>query len=109
MGWNISVRENTLVIPEAFRERFVAEAEDHYQNAYITDDGHVEFDIDAMEHMDFLWDSWVTKIQQEMNAEGDVVFQSAEGDNAGEIWGYRFKKNGEIVELESFVTMVEVR
>ncbi|SPX87662.1 Uncharacterised protein [Mycobacteroides abscessus] len=39
---------------------------------------------------------------------GDVVFICAEGDQAGEIWGYRFKE-GQMVKLASTIRLRETR
>jgi hypothetical protein len=115
MGWQISVQTNELVIPKEFRSKFVELAEENDQYISIAEkdsnwskEGNVQFNDDAMEHMDFLWDDWVTELQKEMKAVGDVVFMSAEGDNSGDIWGYSFKEDGTIKRLKGVVNVVEV-
>ena len=107
MSWNIGIRENTLVIGDnEVADRLIEDADANYQNIFIDDRSRIVFDSDAMEHMDFLWEDWALKALDDPSVNGDVVFMSAEGDNRGGIWGYRFKA-GKMTELKAVVTMVE--
>lgn len=106
MGWKIGVRENTLrMSDEVFNAlATAAENEGNYIGMY---NGLIEFDDNAMEWMDFLYNDWAIEILNDPSVNGDVVFASTEGDNSGDIWGYRFK-NGKMSTLVAEVTMKEI-
>ena len=109
MSWNINVKTNTVRVPKEHRKKFEELAENFSEGCldYIAPDGEICFMSDAMEHMDFLWEDWVSNFQKEIKLDGDVVFMSAEGDNSGDIWGYRFKPDGTITRLSAKVVMIE--
>lgn len=107
MGWNIGVKTNTLKMSEEVAEKFNAAAEENDQYVEYSERYGLLLNEDAMEHMDFLWEDWVQEVLNDPSVNGDVVFMSAEGDNAGDIWGYRFK-NGKCFELVANVTLEEV-
>jgi hypothetical protein len=89
MAWSIGVILNTLVVPEDVQDKLIDLVEPEGHNIDICD-GKIEFDYDAMEHMDFLWDDEVQVLLESANSHGVVVFGSVEGDNAGDFWGYKF-------------------
>lgn len=105
MSWNIGIKENTLKMPPDVVEKLIAVGEENYHNLSFYKD-KLYFDSDAMEHMDCVWEDWFLDTLKDTDTNGDVVFMSAEGDNSGKIWGYRFK-NGAMTKLKAIVTMVE--
>ncbi len=105
MGWNINLVENTVKVPEEFREKlFAAGQNEHFFGAAddIMDDGELVFDQDSMEHMDYLWDRDILAVLAEAKVNGRVVFSSGEGDNAGEIWSHTFT-NGVVETKRGFL------
>ncbi len=107
MSWSIGVRENTLKISPDVAEKLIVAGEDNYHClAYDPERQRIEFDSDAMEHMDCVWEDWFLNVLNGTDSNGDVVFISSEGDNRGKIWGYRFK-NGNMTLLTAQITMVE--
>jgi hypothetical protein len=106
MGWNIDLDVNTLKFPSREAAEEVVSWGD--ENGFCwnpvedVDGWLVDFDDqDAMEHMDILWDENIQEIILRHGAVGDICFSSSEGDDAGEEWGYRFTKNGEVKKLSS--------
>lgn len=91
MGWFIGVKTNTLRMSRKVADYLVESAENNGQYIDYDDKDGIGFDGDAMEHMDFLWEDWALNSLNDPSVNGDVVFLSAEGDNQGDIWGYRFK------------------
>ena len=106
MSWSIGIKTNELVVSKACFEELKVWAEDEGHYIYQNKDGTIQFDCDAMEHMDFVGDESAQEILNRHKVVGDVVFMSAEGDNAGDIWGYRFK-GGSCVYLKPEIKMVE--
>lgn len=89
--WSIGLLENTLKLSKdgAIKlNQFLQD--DHYSR--VSSSGLIEFSGDEFEHMDFLWEEAVQKIICNDKAGGRVLFGSLEGDNAGEFWGYEFKR-----------------
>ncbi len=107
MGWNIGIKTNTLKMSMDVADKLVEAAQENYQSISYSETYGLEFDYDAMEHKDFLWEDWALDALNDPSVNGDVVFMSAEGDNRGEIWGYRFK-NGVPYILEPVVTFNEI-
>ena len=97
MGWHIAVAKNDLVVSSEFQER-LEEAADNNGHSIFFDENVIEFDYDAMEHMDFMDEPWATEILSEAKANGTVIFSSSEGDNAGGYWGYQYT-DGMVTEL----------
>lgn len=91
MSWSIGIKTNTLRMSRKVADRLIESAENNGHYLTYENDAGLWFDGDAMEHMDFLWEKWALKILNDPSVNGDVVFISAEGDNRGDIWGYRFK------------------
>lgn len=113
MGWYINCVENTLKITEdcalELFENGVHEyywddgdLDDNLRQVYDPKTGLVEFNPDHMEHQDFLWDEEVQAILLKHKANGRVLWTSADGDNAGQSWGYEFK-DGVLKELSGTV------
>lgn len=96
MGWSIGIHKNTLLVSEDTVNKLQALFEEtgEYDLEFSAIGGgsyKVEFISDYMEHMDVLWNDEIRKIiMADSENFGEVVFISAEGDNAGDIWGYRF-------------------
>ena len=95
MGWSINEVENTVVVPEEFADKlFTAGEGEHFWGGsedILDDEGHMMFDPDSMEHMDYLWDDDIRAVLKEARVNGRVVFSSSEGDNRGTWWSYTFK------------------
>ncbi|QSM87557.1 hypothetical protein I3U44_17155 [Mycobacteroides abscessus subsp. bolletii] len=89
-------------------EKLIAKAEANGHNLHYSDEYGLLLDHDAMEWMDFFWDDWPADVLNDPSVNGDVVFICAEGDQAGEIWGYRFKE-GQMVKLASTIRLRETR
>ena len=98
MGWSINTAVNELKIPKEYQSRLEEVADENYHSIFFDSDDTIGFDSDAMEHMDFLHESWAQEIILESQANGIVVFGSLEGDNAGDFWGYDFQ-NGIVTEI----------
>lgn len=107
MGWSIAVHENTLRMSRSVADSLIEIADDHGHSIGYDDRRGVDFDHDAMEHMDFLWESWALNVLSDPSVSGDVVFTSVEGDNSGETWGYRFKE-GVMTRLKGMIVVEEV-
>jgi len=101
MGWQIQVLENTVVVPEEYAERlFEAGDGEHFfgeASDVLDEEGHLHFESDAMEHMDYLWDDDILAVLEDAQVNGRVVFSSNEGDNAGTWWAYDFN-NGVVTQ-----------
>lgn len=115
MGWQINLVENTLVVPEAAIPdlREIAAGIDcdwgYDEDADITDeDGHFIFSDDAMEHMDYMWNEELQVVLTKHKANGEVIFNSFQGDNRGQAWGYRFV-NGKLTELSGNAKTMELK
>lgn len=99
MGWRIGIKENTLRMDQEVAYKLIATSEASRPYLSYSDTNGIEFCLDAMqhidfpdclEHIDFLWEDWALDILNHPSVNGDVVFMSAEGNNDGKIWGYRF-------------------
>lgn len=106
MGWNVSVLKNTLRMDIDVAEDLEARAGEHGHAICYSDEDGIEFDPDAAEHMDFLWEEWADEILSDPSTTGEVIFYSAEGDDRGEAWGYRYE-NGKKTTLRGKLVFVE--
>lgn len=91
--WSINLHYNSLKLtPTAIQKLFDSNPDFYYDDisAVVDNDSYIYFEPDHMEHMDFLWDENVQNVICETKCDGVVIFGSAEGDNKGEFWGYRF-------------------
>ncbi|WP_100474218.1 hypothetical protein [Mycobacteroides abscessus] len=106
MSWQIGVYKNTLRMSTVVAERLITVAgANNHRISYSEKDG-LSLDPDAMEWMDFFWDDWAIDALNDPSVNGDVVFLCAEGDQAGQIWGYRFK-HGHMAKLSAEVRLQE--
>jgi hypothetical protein len=118
MGWSISNQINDVIISdECAKDLFVA-CPDAF-NAYNEDISEEEqidcvregdvlfFDCDHMEHMDYVGNDEVLAVLLKHKVNGDIGFSSADGDNSGENWGYRFR-DGVMTRLRGEVQYIEV-
>lgn len=99
MGWQIELTVNTVVVPHAAISELIAaqdyEEELWYHEDVLDDEGHLQFNPDHMEHMDYLGNNdKVIAVLKAARVKGDIFFQSLEGDDAGSAWGYRFDGKG---------------
>jgi hypothetical protein len=109
MGWHIGLIENTVVVPSEFAQQLfeACEYEEHWYSVeeVLDGNGHLTFNPDNMEHMDYLWDKDVQKVLVESKVNGRIVFASVEGDNRGTWWSHTFvdgiceNKGGKIADL----------
>ncbi len=98
MGWHIHCKKNTLKIDEQTAIALLA-ADTENGSQYFEDrldfvrnkDGMIAFNDDHMEHMDYLWEGYIQKVLLDHKVNGQVIFWSGDGDNAGEEWEYSFK------------------
>lgn len=106
MSWSIGVYKNTLRMSVKVAQRLIAEASENGQRLYYSNEDGLSLDPDAMEWMDFFWDDWAIEALNDPSVNGDVVFLCADGDQAGQIWGYRFT-SGHMVKLSAAVRLRE--
>ena len=113
MSWYINNVVNTPVL-ETECERDLLETKIikyvHERDVYnlTDDDGHLIFEMDDMEHMDFIEDSEVQDVLKKHCIKGDICFTSSDGDNAGEMWGYRFDGAGGMEMLTGVISWMPV-
>ena len=118
MGWYISEAENTVAltdecIDELFEKRdtFYCMDWDDRDSIFWTNRGGTKllyFSEDHMEHMDYLANNEkIIEIMQKHNLRGDICFESVEGDNAGDKWGYRFDGKGGFKNLRGVTAWEE--
>lgn len=107
MSWSIGVKTNTLKMSMDVADKLVEAASENGHSISYSESRGLDFDPDAMEWMDFLSMDWSREILDHPSVNGDVVFMSAEGDDAGDIWGYRYIQ-GKITRLIPVVTYEEV-
>lgn len=113
MGWQIELTVNDIVIPAAL-VKSLFEAQD-YEGAVwdsvedvVDDDNNLTFNPDHMEHMDYLSHQLnMIDVLKAGRVKGDICFQSLEGDNSGDSWGYRFDGKGGMKELSGTVNWSE--
>ena len=110
MGWHINCMHNSLTISdECAKELFESPENSMYNIWYeldeVTDDGTITFNDDHMEHMDYLNDDAILVILAKHKVNGEVHFNCAEGDWAGDAWGHRFVdgKYTRLVGITKFV------
>lgn len=100
--WQINLVDNTVEISrECAEDLMVLDdhtwSKDYYgeDDAWPTDEfgegGTLVFDDDHMEHMDYMHDPKVQAILLKHKVNGEIIFNSFEGDNRGQAWGYVFK------------------
>lgn len=91
MAWSIECTVNTVVVPKTLIKELIAaqeyEEELWYRDDQVLDDeGHLTFNPDHMEHMDYMWNEKIQAVLKAAYVKGDICFQSLEGDNEGESW-----------------------
>ncbi len=88
MGWHINLVKNELPISEDMA-RDISTLPEYY--SITVQDGKLFFNRGHLEHMDYMWHEDLQGILAEHRANGEVLFSSSDGDNAGQAWGYRFE------------------
>lgn len=127
MSWSITnIKNEVIVNAKIARELYNCEdAEVHYtwcQSDEITDKElmdyfvaykddrdkkhHLYFNGDHDEHMDFVSEECIQDILKKYKVKGDICFLSADGDNCGTAWGYRFDGKGGMVKLKGSIVFV---
>lgn len=111
MGWYISEVKNEVILTEelinelheAANNRKIYVEEFMYRDGVYFEDNEDNGDCirklafygDHMEHMDYLGsENVIIEILKKHKVKGDICFQSTDGDNAGDAWGYRFDGKG---------------
>jgi hypothetical protein len=115
--WNIHCLKNSMSIKlnndqKIFLEdeiaMIVGDTTDNYLIHICEDNYQFEFESEDMEHMDYfgllIQYTKVFDLLNSSNGEGEILFGSLEGDNAGEFWGYRFDPHHKLQELQGNVT-----
>jgi hypothetical protein len=101
--WRINLVENNLEISKECAEELM-KIEDTYslpwddyhygEDAWPTENygqgGNLFFDMGAYEHMDYVWNEDVQAILLKHKVNGQIIFNSFDGDNSGKAWGYVF-------------------
>jgi len=108
MGWSIAVIDNTVKInKEIVKDLIKAQSydgeilyEEDVDYFFDEETGTIQFDSDAMEHMDWVGDSDFHSVLQEHKVKGVIKFGSLDGDNFGEFWGYSFDGQGGMCKIE---------
>lgn len=102
--WRINLVENTVNLTKECAQDLM-KIEDIYElpwdpsyygdQAWPTEDfgqgGFLFFNEDHYEHMDYMWNEDVQAILLKHKVNGQIIFNSFEGDNKGEAWGHVFK------------------
>ncbi len=108
MGWQIKEVKNTVKINKKIAcELYECGASVCYawdENGMSVDDivhsdGHLVFNPDHMEHMDYVHEDQIMKVLKKNKVKGDICFSSDDGDNAGKSLGYRFDGKGGMKKL----------
>lgn len=116
MSWSIAEITNTVEItPKVAKELFKLVKGGKVEELWYSEDevayeGHLNFNIDHMEHMghmDYVWQKEVQAVLRKNKVKGDICFGSLEGDNAETFWGYRFDGKGGMVELNGEIKWEE--
>lgn len=120
MGWHISNEKNEVQISEAvidglwqaYQNNDLSQTHwyDKDEIYYKGDNGkkYLYFNDDHMEGMDYLsYEEKAIEILKKHKVKGDICFQSTEGDNAGDAWGYRFDGKGGMKTLSGKLKWVE--
>lgn len=110
MGWQVNVLENTVtfeghVVAEQLQD-YLSQEHDVTVNEPNKDGKYeLDFDSEAMEHIDYMLDDEVQKLLKDGRANGRVCFGQVEGDGGPSQWGYEFE-NGEMFVLNAKITWV---
>jgi hypothetical protein len=113
MGWHISLQINNVLISDECAADLLDQCPHifkHYEDDDfdgVRNEDVLWFNYDHMEHMDYMRDKKVLDVLAKHRVNGDICFSSADGDNSGSNWGYRFK-DGIMIPLKGVVTYVEV-
>ena len=111
MGWYINCMHNDLKITEACAKELFESEQNQYSTIWyeldeVTDeDGVITFNSDHMEHMDYLNDEDIQAILAKHKVNGEVHFNCADGDWAGDAWGHRFV-DGKYTRLVGITTFI---
>jgi NAD-dependent DNA ligase len=112
MGWFIQEGKNEVVVSkkcaeELFKVQEEGRCDEVWDDAdSVAPDGRLAFTTDHMEHMDYLTNEDIVAVLCKHKVKGDICFESHEGDNAGDYWGYRFDGKGGMKPLTGTCTVV---
>lgn len=110
--WRIGLLESSIKVDKKLQTKLFKlneyEGDLWYDKDYIVNcTGHLAFDEDHMEHMDYLWREDVQECLREGKAKGRALFGSLDGDNAGSFWGYEFDGKGGMKKLTGEIVWKE--
>lgn len=101
--WSINLVENTVNLTQECAEDLmkietlynVSWDPSYYgDEAWPTENfgkgGFLYFNEDCYEHMDYMWNKDVQAILLKHKVNGQIIFNSFEGDNKGQAWGHMF-------------------
>lgn len=97
MGWRINLVKNDLPLTPA-AEADINKLDDEHGVAAKAIDGKLYFNPGHLEWMDYVWEDEVDAVLKKHKVNGEVLFSSSDGDNAGKAWGYRYT-DGELAKL----------
>lgn len=102
--WHINLVENTVKITKKCaqdlmkiedKQSYSWDESVYEEEAWPTEDfgkgGYLFFDSDAYEHMDYVHEPDLQKVLLQHKVNGHIIFNSFDGDNKGQAWGYIFK------------------
>ncbi len=101
--WSIELLENDVKVPAKVAKKLYESScypGVDYGDTWddldsVLEDGHLFFNGDHFEHMDYLSnDPNLVEILKRAKVKGRILFRSTEGDNAGEYWGHEFDGKG---------------
>lgn len=96
MGWRINLVKNDLPLTQEMEDQINTLTEG--ESAASAANGKLVFKSDHLEWMDYVWRDEVHAVLSKGKANGEVLFSSSSGDNAGEAWGYRYA-DGQLTKL----------
>lgn len=106
MSWSIANISNTVEIDSIVAEELF-KYDKYNEYWYHVDDvayrGHLSFNTDHQEHMDYVSNPKIQDILKKHKVKGCITFGSLEGDNRGQFWGYEFDGKGNMFELVGVV------
>lgn len=98
--WHINLVTNSVEITkncaeEIFQKTKHAWGPEFGKDSWPTDTfgggGYLYFNDDHFEHMDYVRNPDLQDILLTHKVNGEIIFNSFDGDNSGEAWGYVFK------------------
>jgi meiotically up-regulated gene 157 (Mug157) protein len=102
--WRVSCIENKIKVN---KECALKIKEFREKNEYcelemddVVENGHLVFNEDHFEHIDYLNENGLIKLLKHFKAKGRTTFGCLDGDQFGEFWGYEFDGKGGFKRLK---------